>query len=129
MEKTWQNPRDGATLPGMGTLKSEGYHIHVYCEPAQAKLCEEIREKMVLELPEIDGAGPVRTRPVGPHPLPMFEAWFKSEFLDRVVRWAMLNRQGLSVMLHPISGNDLEDHRDHSFWLGKSLPLKLEIFN
>lgn len=83
---------------------------------------------MVQELPEIEGAGSVRSGPIGPHPLPMFEAWFGNPSLDSVLRWAMENRRGLSVMIHPISGNDLADHRDHSIWLGKPLSLRLDIF-
>ncbi len=38
------------------------------------------------------------------------------------------NRQGLSVMFHPLSGNDFEDHKTHSWWLGIELALRLEIF-
>ena len=83
---------------------------------------------MVSELSEIDGAGPVRDRPVGPHPLPMFEAWFASAHLDTVVRWILANRHQFSVLIHPLSGDDLADHRDHAIWIGKPLPLKLDIF-
>ncbi len=113
----------------MGTLRSEGYHIHFYCETDQIALCREVQEQLVRELTGIKGAGPVRATPVGPHPLPMFEAWFHNDQLDSVLRWTMQNRRGLSVMIHPLSSDDLADHRDHSFWLGKQLPLKLEIFD
>ncbi len=109
-------------------LKATGYHIHFYCEPSQIPLCQTVREKMVQELPELDGAGPVRNKPIGPHPLPMFEAWFTTDHLDKVVRWSMQNRSGLSVMIHPLSGDDLADHRDYAMWLGPQLPLKLDIF-
>ena len=110
-------------------LKTEGYHIHFYCDISQIPLCKEVREKLIKDVPEIAGAGPVRNVPVGPHPLPMFEAWFDHTHLDPIVRWAMKNRRGLSVMIHPLSGDDLADHRDHSLWLGNPLPLKLEIFS
>ena len=113
----------------METLNAEGYHIHFYCQPSEIPLCKDIREKLVSELSEIEGAGTVRNTPIGPHPLPMFEAWFETKHLDTVIRWAMENRQGLSVMIHPLSGNDLADHRDHALWLGKQLPLKLDIFD
>lgn len=113
----------------MGTLQSSGYHIHFYCDVEQIPLCREIREKLLQEVPEIEGAGSVRNAPIGPHPVPMFEAWFGNPSLDPVLRWAMENRRGLSVMIHPISGDDLVDHRDHSIWLGKPLPLRLEIFD
>jgi aromatic ring-cleaving dioxygenase len=109
-------------------LPSAGYHIHVYCEVGQIPMCQELQERLLAEVPEIEGAGKVRNRPVGPHPLPMFEAWFAVEHLDKVVRWGMANRRGLSIMIHPLSGNDLEDHRDHAIWMGTQLPLNLDIF-
>ena len=31
------------------------------------------------------------------------------------------------VLLHPESGNELEDHRDHAVWLGEPLPLNLSV--
>jgi DOPA 4,5-dioxygenase len=109
-------------------IAAEGYHVHFYCELSDIERCNVIRSKFVDELKGVDGVGPVRTKGVGPHPLPMFEAWFALDLLDTVVRWAMLNRQGLSVMFHPLTGDDLVDHRDHAFWLGRPLPLRLEIF-
>ena len=113
----------------MSSLKADGYHIHFYCEANEITKCVEVRNKFSEELTVVDGTGTVRRQPVGPHPLPMFESWFRSEHLDEVVRWAMLNRRGLSVMIHPVSGDDLADHRDHSLWLGKPLVLDLSIFD
>lgn len=112
----------------MRILDSKGYHIHFYYKLDQLSLASSIREAMISELPELNGVGTLRKSEVGPHPQPMFEAWFDSEHLDRVLRWTMLHRQNLSVMIHPLSGSDLADHRDHSIWLGEVLPLKLHIF-
>ena len=113
----------------MNSLKSDGYHIHFYCEANEIEKCLAVRKQFVFDLKEVEGTGSVRKQPVGPHPLPMFESWFGHEHLDAVLRWAMLNRQGLSVMVHPLSGDDLADHRDHSLWLGKPLALNLGIFD
>lgn len=104
-----------------------GYHIHFYCQLGQISLAQQIREKLLSELTVINGAGPVRTRPVGPHPLPMFEAWFAPEGFEEVRQWAIQNRQGLSVMIHPITGDDYRDHAEGAQWLGEELPLNLEI--
>lgn len=112
----------------MSNLKSGGYHIHFYFEVNEIEVGHAVRKQFVEDLKEVQGTGTVRSHPVGPHPLPMFESWFKNEYLDTVIRWAMLNRHGLSVMIHPLSGDDLADHRDHSVWLGKPLALNLEIF-
>jgi DOPA 4,5-dioxygenase len=74
------------------------------------------------------GVGSLRKKPVGPHPTPMFEAWFSYEVLSRVVDWMKKNNSGLSVMIHPLSGNDLDDHKLHLEWIGTPLILNLEVF-
>jgi hypothetical protein len=48
---------------------------------------------------------------------------------SRCVRpWLMLNRDGLTVLLHPETGDDYVDHTDHAAWFGSMLPLRLEMF-
>jgi DOPA 4,5-dioxygenase len=39
----------------------------------------------------------------------------------------MLNREGLSVLVHPLTGDDYDDHAHFPLWLGTPLPLKLEV--
>lgn len=108
-------------------MEFKGYHIHIYCTLEQAERADEIRTAMLKELKVIQGAGPVRNRPVGPHPLPMFEAWFGPEGIGEVLPWILKNRRGLSVLIHPLSGNDYADHAEHAIWIGTPLPLNLEI--
>lgn len=105
----------------------QGYHIHIYCTLEQAPLAQAIRERMLSELKVIEGAGPVRNRPVGPHPLPMFEAWFQPAGLAEVLPWTLANRQGLPVLIHPITGNDYQDHAENAIWIGDKLVLNLEM--
>jgi aromatic ring-cleaving dioxygenase len=38
----------------------------------------------------------------------------------------MLNRYGLTVLLHPDTGDAYADHTDRAAWLGGVLPLKLD---
>ena len=48
---------------------------------------------------------------------------------DRTSRRAEEVRCGdLTVFIHPNTGQDLEDHRDRAVWIGKSVPLMLDIF-
>lgn len=109
-------------------LKSEGYHAHVYYVLEQIEQAQLLRQKMLVELPGVEGIGPTRRTAIGPHPVPMFEAWFKNDQLDPVLRWLMQNRSDFSVMIHPLSGDDLADHKNHSLWLGQVLKLNLDIF-
>ena len=40
----------------------------------------------------------------------------------------MLNRDGLTVLLHPETGDNYADHSAHAAWFGGVLPLRLEVF-
>src|SRR3546814_13061754 len=63
--------------------------------------------------------------PVGPHPQAMFQIAFAPEALPHVLPWLALNRGGLAVLVHPDTGDDLADHRDHAVWMGAVLPRNL----
>ena len=39
----------------------------------------------------------------------------------------MMNRMGLTVLLHPESGRPRDDHTLNATWMGAVLPLKTEI--
>ena len=39
----------------------------------------------------------------------------------------MLNRRGLTILVHPDTGQDVLDHEDHPIWLGEKLDLDIEM--
>jgi len=39
----------------------------------------------------------------------------------------MLNRDGLTILVHPETGDDVPDHRDHALWLGAKLDLDISF--
>jgi DOPA 4,5-dioxygenase len=45
-----------------------------------------------------------------------------------MVSWLTLNHGDLIVFIHPNTGQDLEDNRDRAVWIGRSVPLSLDIF-
>ena len=51
---------------------------------------------------------------------------WRREF-GKVVPWLMLNREGLDILVHPTTGDDLADHTDHALWLGEKLELNIEF--
>ena len=102
----------------------EGYHAHIYYDPESRAVAERLREA-------IGGAFEVQLgrwhdRPVGPHPQAMYQVAFPVAEFARLVPWLMLNRDGLAVLVHPVTGDDYEDHAHHALWLGQVLPLDLE---
>eukprot|EP01087_Luapelamoeba_hula_P011629 TRINITY_DN3176_c0_g1_i1.p1 TRINITY_DN3176_c0_g1~~TRINITY_DN3176_c0_g1_i1.p1 ORF type:complete len:130 (-),score=37.12 TRINITY_DN3176_c0_g1_i1:16-405(-) len=68
-------------------------------------------------------------RPVGPHPIAMWEGKLTSpEEFATILPWLALNRNGRSILVHPHTGNDLADHTNNCLWLGQQQPLILGIF-
>ncbi len=100
------------------------FHAHVYypdedSRERAADLREQLDELFEVEL------GRWRDRPVGPHPEPMYQVSFAPDQFDRIVPWLMLNRDGLSILVHPNTGDDVADHRDRPLWLGRKLELDI----
>jgi DOPA 4,5-dioxygenase len=101
----------------------QGYHAHVYYDEASRGAAERLRERLAerfaVEL------GRWHDRPVGPHPRWSYQVAFGSEVFAELVPWLMLNREGLTIFLHPNTGADVPDHRDHPLWMGESLEVDL----
>jgi DOPA 4,5-dioxygenase len=102
-----------------------GYHAHVYfdastLDQAQA-LCEAAAAAFPLKM------GRVHQKPVGPHPDWSCQLAFKASLLGSVLPWLTLNRDGLVIFIHPITGHDLIDHRDRAIWMGAVRPLDLSV--
>ena len=106
-------------MPGAIT----GYHAHVYYDEASRPAAVHVREALAARFDV--RLGRWRDEPVGPHPRAMYQVVFTPEQFDRIVPWLMLNRAGLVVLIHPITGDDLADHSDHALWLGEKLALDL----
>jgi DOPA 4,5-dioxygenase len=52
---------------------------------------------------------------------------FAVEEFSRLVPWLMLNRQGLDVLVHPLTDDSVADHTQFALWLGSPLPLRVEV--
>ena len=57
----------------------------------------------------------------------MYQVAFPVEEFPRLVPWLMLNRAGLDVLVHPETGDAYDDHTLNALWLGKPLPLRLDV--
>ncbi|HBO3685663.1 TPA: DOPA 4,5-dioxygenase family protein [Pseudomonas aeruginosa] len=109
------------------TPRIQGFHAHVYfdaqsIERARA-LCEEAARRFPLKM------GRVHERPVGPHPDWSCQLAFAPEVFGGLVPWLAIHRQDLVVFIHPVTGNDLVDHRDRAIWMGAIRPLDLSILD
>jgi aromatic ring-cleaving dioxygenase len=109
--------------PGTPRLIEEirGYHAHVYYEPdtrpQAARLRAWIAERFAVRI------GRWHDAPVGPHTRAMYLVVFEPAAFATIVPWLALNHAGLSVLIHPETGDDLADHTEHALWLGPRLPI------
>jgi aromatic ring-cleaving dioxygenase len=104
------------------------YHAHIYYDPhATRERAARLREQVAAAFPAAT-LGRWHDAPVGPHPQSMYQIAFPRELLAALVPWLMLNRDGLTVLLHPETGDDYVDHSAHAAWFGAVLPLRLEVF-
>ncbi|MDH4247822.1 MAG: DOPA 4,5-dioxygenase family protein [Deltaproteobacteria bacterium] len=101
------------------------FHAHIYFEPHTREAALGVQKEVAAGFPV--AVSHLIDAPIGPHPLPMFEVDFGPREFGAVVPWLMSNRRGLSVLVHPRSGDDLRDHTEHALWLGPVLPLRLEV--
>lgn len=102
----------------------KGYHVHIYFEQAtfeQAKaLCEAAGELFQVTV------GRMHSKPIGPHPCWSCQLAFSLDEYTNVLSWLALNRNGLTILIHPLTGNDLKDHTDHASWMGTPQILNLD---
>jgi len=105
--------------------KISGYHAHVYYDDAATRArAAELREALGSTFEVVLGRW--RDEPVGPHPKPMYQVAFARTEFARLVPWLALNHRGLSVLIHPETGDDPTDHSEYALWLGEKLPLDIE---
>jgi DOPA 4,5-dioxygenase len=109
------------TAQSVGNL---GFHAHIYYDPAKTRavaerICAGIGERFRVEF---DG---FRDEPRGPHPVSNALVVFEPDQFAQVVPWLMLNRDGLDVLVHPLTLDAVEDHSGYAIWLGNPVPLKL----
>jgi aromatic ring-cleaving dioxygenase len=105
------------------------YHAHVYYDPRKTRgRAEQLRARVAAEFPKAK-LGRWHDELVGPHSRSMYQIAFPSGMVQSFLPWLMLNRDGLTILLHPETGNDYRDHTAHAAWLGAVLPLRLDVFS
>jgi DOPA 4,5-dioxygenase len=65
--------------------------------------------------------------PIGPHPLPMFEAHVSAENLPAIEALLNANRVNCSILIHEKTGDHVYDHTKGARFLGEHLELNIEF--
>jgi aromatic ring-cleaving dioxygenase len=106
----------------MNETQVTNYHAHIYYDPPTRETAARVRAGLAANFNVQLGSW--HDEAVGPHPRSMYQAVFAPEEFGRIVPWLMLHREGLTVLVHPSTGDSLGDHLDRSLWLGEVLPLR-----
>jgi aromatic ring-cleaving dioxygenase len=89
--------------------------------PKERGAADRVRERLARRF--IVELGRWHDRPVGPHPKPMYQVKFAPDQFGALVPWLMLNREGLSILVDPTTGDDVAAHDEWPLWLGEPLPI------
>jgi DOPA 4,5-dioxygenase len=111
--------------PSTDLSEIKGYHAHVYYSPQTRAIAERLRAAIGERFPARLGGW--HDEPIGPHPVSMYQVAFAGDQFAGLVPWLMLNREGLDVLVHPLSGDSVADHTRFAAWLGTPLPLRLDV--
>ncbi len=111
------------TAPAPETIRE--YHAHIYYDDATRSVAADVRAALSERFNVTMGRW--RDEPVGPHPIAMYQVAFAPELFAEFVPWLMLNRRGLTILVHPDTGDPVPDHADYPLWLGEKLDLDIDI--
>ena len=107
--------------------RHSAYHAHVYFDEETlsfaAALCEQVQTIFGLKV------GRVHQKMVGPHTKWSCQITFTRKHFDALIPWLEEHRNGLTVFVHGLTGDDLKDHTEYAYWLGDSVDLDLTAFH
>lgn len=113
----------GGAARDRSVVAVRGYHAHVYYDEPTRELAQTLREAVASGF-EVQ-VGHWHDAPVGPHPRASYQIAFPAAQFGALVPYLAFNRAGLTVFVHPVTGDDLADHVRHALWMGELLPLDL----
>ena len=102
-----------------------GYHAHVYYSAATRLIAEALRDTIIARFAVQPGA--FSDDPIGPHPISQFNIIFQTAEFQNIVPWLMLNREGLEVLIHPLTESSYDDHSKNALWMGTPVPMRLDV--
>ncbi len=114
-------------MDSLAKLNVKMFHAHVYYEASTRASADALRNHLIeisrgrLEIHTLSDG------PRGPHVTPMFGVDIPAEALAEILGVLMTRHGPHSVLIHPVTGNELLDHTHHALWLGQPQPLNLAV--
>jgi aromatic ring-cleaving dioxygenase len=110
----------------LGSSRISSYHAHIYwTRPEERALALQLREWIAQRFGV--ALGRIHDQPIGPHTQAMYQVAFATQVFAQLAPWLMLNRAGLSILIHPNTGRARDDHLTHALWLGLPLPIRGDV--
>jgi len=101
------------------------YDIHTYWRNKEERH-EALKLKQLLIDNKVQTFSLVEI-PIGPHPLPKFEAHVSAENLPAIEALLLTKRVNCSILVHEKTKDHMHDHTKGARWLGTPLELNLEF--
>ena len=102
------------------------YHAHLYFDAETlvfaTNLSQQIANKFPLKV------GRVHQKLVGPHTQWSCQILFSKQHFEQFIPWLEAQRNGLSILIHADTGDDLTDHTKYAYWLGNPTEIDLSMF-
>ncbi|MFT3754491.1 MAG: DOPA 4,5-dioxygenase family protein [Pseudoxanthomonas sp.] len=102
------------------------YHAHIYFDEDNYEKAALIRrwvsERFPVEL------GNWNLEPRGPHVTPSFYFGFTTELQPIIVPWLQLNSLGLTILIHPNTGDPRSDHLYYALWVNRTQPVNAYVW-
>lgn len=98
------------------------WHAHVYFDAGSRQTAEVLRAGVAERYPAAT-LGRWHAGSVGPHPSGMFQIAFGVDAFASLVPFLALNRNGLTVLVHPETGRPRDDHLLNAIWMGAVMQL------
>ncbi len=99
------------------------YHAHVFFDEVSRERAADLRARVEASFPV--QVHPWREAPIGPHLFPQFQIVFDADQFPTFVPFLMMNRKGLTVLVHPQTGRPRDDHTLNAMWMGEVLPVNV----
>ncbi len=104
----------------------KAYHAHVYFDQESTRLAKTLRDEISKNFNL--KVGRFHESPVGPHPNGSYQVAFGKRDFDECLGWLEQRRNGLTVLVHGMTGDDLKDHTEYAYWMGEEVDLNLSVF-
>ncbi|KAI9343774.1 DOPA-like domain-containing protein [Zopfochytrium polystomum] len=128
-------PADRRALSKEEAEEIKEFHFHVYwhtsdpsARAAALALRDDILRLNALGFFVAVPLARVNEGPIGPHPMGSYEVWVPTEHFARFYQWIVRNRnEKVSVLLHPLSKEEVLDHTTRAVFMGPSAPLWVDV--